>query len=75
MKSHSKRSLEKSTYYQKELTSIGNISIGQYIEYELSSLRSQLEYWNTGMKMGQWFTLLNRVPSGKFNRVNWQNST
>jgi hypothetical protein len=24
-------------------------------------------------KMGQWFTLLNRVPYGKFNRVNWQN--
>ena len=43
---------------------------------ELSSLRSQLEYWNTGImgsgQMGQWFTLLNRVPSGKFNRVNWQ---
>jgi len=22
--------------------------------------------------MERWFTLLNRVPSGKFNRVNWQ---
>ncbi len=46
------------------------------LKIELSSLRSQLECWNNGTmgsgKLEQWFTLLNRVPPGKFTRVNWQ---
>jgi hypothetical protein len=37
-----------------------------------------LEYWNTGImgsgRLEQRFALLNRVPSGKFHRVNSQNS-
>ena len=37
-----------------------------------------LEQWNNGImgsgRLGQWFPLLNRVPSGEFNRVNWQNT-
>ena len=33
-----------------------------------------MERWNNGFGgLGKWFTRLNRVPSGKFNRVNWEN--
>jgi len=59
------------------LTSKGSYD-NEKTELSSASLRNWndgiMERWNNGFGgLGKWFTRLNRVPSGKFNRVNWEN--